>query len=75
MSGSLYISERQHIEFYCLWVMFIQRSSAVASENLSDLEDMLVLDALKHSHPNDVTITTMNVILIIDCKYVSGLNN
>ena len=47
----------------------------MASENLSDLEDMLILNALKHSHPNDVTITAMNVILIIDCKYVSGLNN
>ena len=47
----------------------------MASEKLSDLEDMLILNALKHSHPNDVTITAMNVILIIDCKFVSGLNN
>ena len=55
--------------------MFIQRSSAVASENVSDHEDMLILNALKLSHPNDVTITAMNLLLITDCKFLSGLDN
>ena len=47
----------------------------MASENVSDHEDMLILDALKLSSPNDVTTTAKNLLLISDCKYVSGLDN